>query len=78
MHLRRVTNIKQPTKMQHLKSNYFKMFSPIDQESTLQIFSEDLPLPIPLPREKQEEFVAHTSIKVPKEQAYRVLLAKTS
>jgi hypothetical protein len=54
------------------------MISPIDQESAQQIFSEDLPLPKPLPREKQEEFLAHAYIKVRKEQeqAYKLLLAK--
>jgi hypothetical protein len=59
-------------------NDYFKKFSPIDQEFSQQKFSEDLPLPKPPPKEKQEGFLAHASIKVPKEQeqAYRVLLAK--
>jgi hypothetical protein len=61
--------------IENLNNEYFKI-SPIDQESALQKFSEDLPLPKPLSREMQEEFLAQANIKVPKEQAYRVVLVK--
>ncbi len=52
--------------------------SPVHQESVQQALSDHLLLPKPLPREKEEEFLAHANIKVPKqqEQAYRVLVTK--
>ena len=63
--------------IENLKNDYFDEISPIDQEDTQKRFSKDLPLPKPLSKEKQEEFLSHANIKVPREQeqAYRVLLA---
>jgi hypothetical protein len=54
--------------IENLNNDYFKEIFPINQESAQQKFSEDLPLPKPLSREKQEEFLAHTNIKIQKEQ----------
>jgi hypothetical protein len=54
--------------IENLKNDYFKEISQIEKESAQQKFSDDLPLPKPLPREKQEEFFAHANIKVPEEQ----------
>jgi hypothetical protein len=64
--------------IENLNNEYFNKISPINQESTQQEFSENLSLPKPLSKEKQEEFLAHANIKIPKEQeqAHRVLLAK--
>jgi hypothetical protein len=59
--------------IENLNNDYFNKISPIDQEDTQCKFSKDLPLPTPLSKEKQENFLAHANIKVPKEQeqAYR-------
>ena len=64
--------------IENLKNEYSKEISQIDQEAYQEKFSEDLPSPKPLPKEKQEDFLCHANIKVPKEQeqAYRDLLAR--
>jgi hypothetical protein len=42
--------------------------SQIDQESTQQQPSEDISLHETLPKEKQEDFIAHANINVPQKQ----------
>jgi hypothetical protein len=54
--------------IENLNKDYCKKISHIDQEFTQQKLSKDLPLPKPLPREKQEQFLAHANVKVPKQQ----------
>ena len=46
--------------MENFDNAYIQEISQIEQQT----FSEDLPLPKPLPRETEEEFNALTSIKV--------------